>query len=518
MDFTMAAIVAALATIFLLLPFIYNLLFERGASQKPPQAGGAWPIIGHLHQLAAPQPTYKILADMADKYGPIFRLRLGAHQFVVVSDSGIAKQCFTTNDRALAGRPKAIASEIMGYNHAMFGLVPYGQYWRYVRKVVMLELLSNRRLEVLGRVLETGIRSFTQDIHRTWLRDKNESEDIKLDMKELFGKLIMDIMIQMLFGQRPEEERRRTVVTVKKFYDLLGASALGDFVPWLRWLDIGGHEKAMKETAKEMDTIMESWLQQHKRKRNTKSEEEEQDFMDGLLSSFHGADGDDKNIPKDFGADTIVKATCTSVLLAGMDTTAVTLTWALSLVLNNYSVLEKIRAELDIHVGRERHVNLSDLSNFTYLQAVVKETLRLYPAGPLLVPHESIDDCMVDGYTILKGTRLLVNAAKIHRDPNFWSDPNMFRPERFLNEHNEIDVKGNHFELIPFGSGRRMCPGISLALQIVELTLASLIHNFNLKRVSNEPIDMTESFGLTIMKKSPLCALFTPCLSSHLYC
>nr|GMD77037.1 cytochrome P450 CYP82D47-like [Ipomoea batatas] len=465
MDFTLPAIVAALATIFLLLPFIYNLLFERGSSQKPPQAGGAWPIIGHLHQLASPQPTYKILADMADKYGPIFRLRLGAHQFVVVSDSRIAKQCFTTNDRALAGRPKAIASEIMGYNHAMFGLVPYGQYWRYVRKVVMLELLSNRRLEVLGRVLKSGIKSFTQDIHRTWLRDKNESEDIKLDMKELFGKLIMDIMIQMLFGQRPEEERRRTVVTVKRLYDLLGASPLGDFVPWLRCFE------------------------------------------------------DDKdNIPKDFDADTIVKATCTSVLLAGMDTTAITLTWALSLVLNNYSVLEKIRAELDIYVGRERHVNLSDLSNFTYLHAVVKETLRLYPAGPLLVPHESIDDCVVDGYTILKGTRLLVNAAKIHRDLNFWSNPDVFQLERFLNEHKEIDVKGNHFELIPFGSGRRMCPGISLALQIVELTLASLIHNFNLKRISNEPIDMTESFGLTIMKKTPLYALFTPCLSSHLYC
>nr|GLL33637.1 cytochrome P450 CYP82D47-like [Ipomoea trifida] len=125
-----------------------------------------------------------------------------------------------------------------------------------------------------------------------------------------------------------------------------------------------------------------------------------------------------------------------------MDTTAITLTWALSLVLNNYSVLEKIRAELDIYVGRERHVNISDLSSFTYLHAVVKDTLRLYPAGPLLVPHESIDDCVVDGYTILKGTRLLVNAAKIHRDLNFWSDPDVFQPERFLNKHKEIDVKG----------------------------------------------------------------------------
>ncbi|XP_019155288.1 PREDICTED: cytochrome P450 CYP82D47-like [Ipomoea nil] len=136
----------------------------------------------------------------------------------------------------------------------------------------------------------------------------------------------------------------------------MGVTLVGDYLPWLRWLDIGGHEKAMKKTAKEMDTIMESWLQQHKRKRNiTKSkeeleEEEEEDFMDGLLSSFE----DDKdNIPKDFDADTIVKATCMAVLLAATDTTTVTLTWAISLVLNNYSVLEKIRVELDTHVGRE---------------------------------------------------------------------------------------------------------------------------------------------------------------------
>ncbi|XP_031098943.1 cytochrome P450 CYP82D47-like [Ipomoea triloba] len=518
MDFSLQAIVAALATSFLLLTFLYNLLCHKGtsSSQEPPEAGGAWPIIGHLHLLSAARPTFKILSDMADKYGPIFRLRLCAQQVLVVSDSRIAKQCFTTNDRALAGRPKAIASEIMGYNYAIVGLRPYGHYWRYVRKVIMLQLLSTPRLEVFGRVLESGVRSFTQDIYKSWLKDRNKngSEDVKVDMKEWSAKLIMDVTMQMLFGQRYEEEGSRTVVvTVRRFFELMGVTLVGDYLPWLRWLDIGGHEKAMKETAKEMDTIMESWLQDHKTKRNTKSKEEE-DFMDGLLSSFE----DDKdNIPKDFDADTIVKATCIAVLLAATDTTTVTLTWAISLVLNNYSVLEKIRVELDTLVGRERDVNKFDLNNLTYLQAVVKETLRLYPAGPLLLPHESIDDCMVDGYHISKGVRMLMNVSKIHRDPRFWSDPNVFRQERFLSEHKDIDVKGNHFELIPFGSGRRMYPGISLALQILELALASLIHNFNLNRISDEPIDMTESVGLTIMKKTPLYALLTPRLSSHLY-
>ncbi|XP_019155269.1 PREDICTED: cytochrome P450 CYP82D47-like [Ipomoea nil] len=518
MDFTVPALVAALVATLLSLTFLYNQLFHQRSNQKPPEAGGAWPIIGHLHLLTGHRSPFKVLTDMADKYGPIFQLRLGAHQVLVVSDSQIAKECFTTNDRTLAGRPNAIATETMGYNYSMFGLAPYGQYWRHVRKVVVLELLSNRRLDGLRRVWESGVRSFTQDIHQSWLRDKNnESEDVKLEMKEWFGKLIMGVMMQMLFGQRYEEEGNRTVVTtVRRFIDLLGEPVVGDFVPWLRWLDIGGHEKGMKETAKEMDSLMEGWLQEHKRKRNTKSKEEE-DFMDGLLSSFHG-DGDDKDIPEHFDADTIVKATCMGVLSAATDTIIVTLTWALSLVLNNYSVLKNIRVELDIYVGKERHVNQFDLNNLTYLRAVVKETLRLYPAAPLLLPHESTDDCVVNGYKIRKGTRILVNVSKIHRDPKIWSDPNAFRPERFLmSEHKEIDVKGNHFELIPFGSGRRICPGISLALQVVELTLASLIHGYDLKRISDELIDMTESGGLVNMKATPLYVFLSPSLPSHLY-
>ncbi|XP_031098863.1 cytochrome P450 CYP82D47-like [Ipomoea triloba] len=526
MDFTLPAIiVATLATtcLLLIITFIYNLVFHKGSTQKPPEAGGAWPIIGHLHLLAAPRPTFKILADMADKYGPIFRIRLGTQQVLVVSDSRIAKECFTTNDRALAGRPKALASEIIGYNYAMFGLCPYGDYWRHVRKVVVLQLLSNRRREALMQVWDSGVRSFAQEIYRSWASKMfgptlNLDNVVKLDMKEMFGELLMDVTMQTLFGQQYEEEGSRTVVrTASRLFNLLGVPVVGDYLPWLRWVDIGGHEKTLKETAKKMDSIVEGWLQEHKRKRNTKSKEEE-DFMDGLINSFHGDDGDHKDdIPKDFDADTIVKSTCMGMLFAGTDTTTIALTWALSLILNNSSVLEKIRAELDVHVGRERHVNQFDLNNLIYLQAVVKETLRLYTPGPLLLPHECIDDCVVNGYNIQKGTRLLVNVSMIHRDPDFWSDPDVFRPERFLNECKDIDVRGNHFELIPFGSGRRVCPAISLALQVMELVLACLIHDFDLKRISDEPIDMKEMVGMTNKKATPLHVFLTPRLPSHLY-
>lgn len=185
------------------------------------------------------------------------------------------------------------------------------------------------------------------------------------------------------------------------------------------------------------------------------------------------------------------------ILTGGLETTPATLTWALSLLLNNPEALKTVQDELDVYVGRERFVEESDIGNLVYLQAVIKETLRLHPPSPISATHESMDDCIVAGYNIPKGTRLMVNLWKLHRDPNVWSDPNQFRPERFLTSQKDIDFKGQHYEFLPFGSGRRMCPGVSFALQSLYLTLASLIQGFHLAKPSQEPIDVTESFTLS---------------------
>ncbi|XP_031098238.1 xanthotoxin 5-hydroxylase CYP82C4-like [Ipomoea triloba] len=231
-------------------------------------------------------------------------------------------------------------------------------------------------------------------------------------------------MLHLLFGKRYEEVGSGVTATFRRTFELLGMSIVGDFLPWLRWLDIGG-------------------------------------------LYWHAA-----------GTD---------------DTTSTMLTWGLSLILNNDNVLEKIQGELDNIVRRERHVNESDLGNLTYFQAVIKETsFRLYPPGPLLIPHEAMEDCKINGYHVFKGTRVMINVSKIQRDPNFWVDPDAFKPERFLMEHKDIDLRGNHFDLIPFGIGRRICPGMSLALQSMQLGLAAVIHSFDIKRCSDEPIDMTD--------------------------
>ncbi|KAG5613208.1 hypothetical protein H5410_024489 [Solanum commersonii] len=242
------------------------------------------PVIGHLHLFSGSNLPHKTFGLLAVKYGPIFTVKFGAHQALVVNDRKIAQDCFTTNDKALASRPKALAVELLGYNYAIFGLGPYGPYWREMKKIVVLELLSNHRVQII-------------------------------EMKQWFENLAMTIIIRMLFGKEhdfEEGKRARNVMTI--FFKLLGAFVVADFIPSLRWLDIEGYEKEMKKNAKEIDYILEKWLVEHKKKRSCgeNKSEDDKDFMDIMLSLFEDAMDEDL---AGFDADTIIKSTCLVSLL-----------------------------------------------------------------------------------------------------------------------------------------------------------------------------------------------------------
>ncbi|XP_076940424.1 cytochrome P450 CYP82D47-like [Bidens hawaiensis] len=483
-----------------------------------PQAKGARPIIGHLHLLGGSRLPQHVLGDMADQHGPVFTIKLGVRNVLVVSSGEVAKECFTTNDRVFASRPKSKAAEIMGYNYALFGIAPYGDYWRKVRKIITLEILSQKRVEMLGHVRVSEVRASVMDIYDTWLMNKdNEGSDnmVKVDMKQWFGNLVFNVIVRIISGKRfqiNDEEGVRFQNAVRRFVELFGAFVVSDFIPFTGSLDLGGYEKEMKVVSTEMDNIIEGWLK--KRKSEPQPQERDQVFMDVLISVLQDASKEDFD---GYDHDTIIKATCLTIIVAASDTTAVTLTWALSLLLNNPKALKTAQEEIDEHVGKGRLVDESDLRNLVYLDAIIKETLRLYPAAPLSLPHESMEDCIVNGYNIPKGTRLLANLWKIHRDPNIWSNPCEFKPERFLTSQKDIDLKGKHYELLPFGSGRRMCPGVSFALQVLPLTLANVIHQFVIHKPSNEPIDMSESLGITTIKATPLEVLLAPRLSLKMY-
>ncbi|XP_020250416.1 cytochrome P450 CYP82D47-like [Asparagus officinalis] len=475
------------------LVFFCNLwigrLLRKKSSMKQyteaPQPSGALPVIGHLHLLKGPKPLAQVLGDMADKCGPVFMLRLGQRRMLVVNNEEGARDCLSTNDKALASRPAYAAGRHMGYDNAVLGFAPYGPYWRLMRKISTIELLSNTRLEMLKHVRSMEVDMFMKELHGMWV--KNKQRPIKVDMKQLLGDLAYNIIVNMVAGKRyfgstvyASDEALRFRRAVTQFFKLLTAFVPSDMFPFLKWVYVNGNETAMRSAAQDMDSLMSNLIEEHRQRRTSQKANDDCDFIDVMLSTM-----EDVQHPE-MDPDKAIKATSLAMIFGGTDNTIKSMVHTLAALLDNTHVLEKVQEELDAVVGKNRLVEESDIKNLVYLQAVIKEAFRLYPAATVIVPHVAIEDCQIQGYHIPVGTQVLVNIWKLQRDPNAWSDPYRFKPERFLSR-SSIDVRGQHFELIPFGSGRRACPGISFSLQVMHLTLARLIQGFKFQVRGNAP-------------------------------
>ncbi|XP_028776907.1 cytochrome P450 CYP82D47 [Neltuma alba] len=518
---TLAAISVILLSLFLWIRSQKNSPNHTSKGKLAPEPAGALPLLGHLHLLGAQAPLAHTLASFADKYGPIFTIRLGAFPALVVSSQDAIKECFTTNDKILACRPKSSQGIYLNYNYASFGSAPDGPYWRKLRKLVMLELLSARRVESLKYVYESEIDVFIGDLYSYGDGDNNNKR--KVVISEWLERLTLNIITRMIAGKRyfgnsqdvDDEEARRVVKLIKDFMHISGEFVPSDLIPFLRWFPGEGKVlRSMKKMASDLDSLASSWVEEHRVKKK-ESNSEKQDFIDFMLSVI---EEDDSTLGHT--RDAIIKANILSLILAGADTTSINLTWMLALLLNNKHVLKRAQEEIDHHVGKQRWVQTSDTKNLTYLEAIFKETLRLYPAGPLLIPHEATQDCYISGYYVPKGTRVLANVWKLHRDPTIWSQSEKFMPERFITENNnngEIDHGEGyaHFQYLPFGSGRRACPGSNLAAQVSVLTLARLLQGFELEVY--EKVDMKEGTSITLPKATPLQVILTPRLSPRLY-
>ncbi|XP_071904490.1 xanthotoxin 5-hydroxylase CYP82C4-like [Coffea arabica] len=489
-----------------------------------PEAPGALPFIGHLHHLGGQLPLARILGSMADKYGPTFSLRLGSRPAIVVSSWEMVKECFTMNDKTFASRPNTAVAKYMGNNNAIFALAPYGPYWRDVRKMVTLELLTNQRLEKLKHVRASEFDKWIRDLYS--LCSKNDRPDVdvptKVVLNEWFELLTFNLILRMLVGRpfstssqgNDNSEDRRLKEAIKKMLYLGGVFVFSDVIPWIEWLDIGGHIKSMKKAGKELDEVLGQWLQEHiqKAKQSHPESEAVHDFMDVMLSTIPET-GEISGHKR----DAIIKSTTATLIMTGSESTAETLIWALSLLLNHPNILKIAQNELDVQVGKQRWIEEADIKNLSFLQAIVKETFRLYPPGPLSGPREATEDCYLGNFFVPKGARLIVNLWKLHRDPRIWSDPLEFKPERFLNSHANISLKGQSFEYIPFSSGRRMCPAVNYGMNVVQLTLARMLQAFDIATPMGMPVDMGEGLGVALPKLKPLEVLLTPRLPVELY-
>ncbi|CAL5376776.1 unnamed protein product [Camellia sinensis] len=333
--------------------------------------------------------------------------------------------------------------------------------------------------------------------------------------------MTLSVMSRIVLGKKyiSESLREKSVLRVEEFQEMLdelfflnGVVNVGDWIPWIDFLDLQGYVKQMKALSKKFERFHDLVLGEHIARKEEEKDFVAKDMVDVLLQLL-----DDPNLEIKLNGDS-VKAFILDLIAGGTDTSAITLEWAMSELLKKPDLINKATKELDRVIGRERWVEEKDFPQLPYLDAIVKETMRLHPVVVLLAPHLALEDCKVAGYDIRKGTRVFINTWSMGRDPTIWDAPEEFCPERFLGK--EIDVRGQSFELLPFGSGRRMCPGYSLGLKMIRSSLANMLHGFSWKLPDNlktEDLGMEEVFGLTTLRKTPLVAVVEPRLSGRLY-
>eukprot|EP01018_Ginkgo_biloba_P005069 Gb_27806 [translate_table: standard] len=466
---------------------------------KLPPGPRPLPIIGNLHMLG--KLPHRKLRELSKKYGPIMFLRLGSVPTVVASTPEMAKEFLKTHDLIFASRPATCQGKYVVYNSTDLGFAPYGPYWRKMRKVCVLELLSSKRIESMKFIREEEIAVMRESI----MKQCGVNGSNPVNVSKVVSTFVTDIICRMTFGRKYSGETlkdsRGFKTMIHEVFYVASANNIGDFIPYLEWMDLQGLRRRQKHIHKVFDDFFENIIQEHVENKIRGH----RDFVDVMLQL-----SEDNTMDIKITRDNI-KAVIFDMLAAGTDTSSATLEWAMSELLLNPSMMKKAQDELQSVVGLNRMVEESDLPQLDSFQFVLKETLRLHPPGPLLIPHEAREDCIVAGYTIPKKARILVNAFAVGTDPNSWEDAEKFKPERFIGS--PIDIKGQNFEALPFGSGRRACPAQSLGTIVVEYALATLLHCFDWRLpdgMKAEDLSMTEEFGLSTPRAVHLLAVPTP--------
>ncbi|KAL0333945.1 UNVERIFIED_CONTAM: cytochrome [Sesamum angustifolium] len=458
--------------------FLLSLVFKFSSKAKrklPPSPAPALPVLGHLHFLKF--PLHRTLHKLSQQLGPILSLRFGNRLMVVVSSPAVVEECFTKNDIVLANRPRFIIGKYIGYNYTTLVGSPYGEHWRNLRRLTAVEIFSTARLNVFQSIRHDESKLLLKQLY-----GKSCQDFARVELRSMLSELTFNVIMRMVAGKRyfgedeENDEAKQFREIIDQVFTLGGVSNPGDFIPVFRWIDYKGYEKTLMRVTEKMDAFLQGLIDEHKRDKSRNT------MIDHLLSL-------QESDPE------IIMV----MLIAGTDTSAVTIEWAMSALLNHPEKLDKARVEIDNLIGNNHLVNESDLPKLPYLQNIILETFRLFPAAPLLVPHEASGDCTLGGYDIPRGTIILVNAWAIHRDPLVWNDPTSFIPERFEGAGEVGPTK-----LLPFGMGRRSCPGNGLANRVVGLALASLIQCFEWQRVDNALVDLTEGKGLSMPKLIPL--------------
>ncbi|MED6131654.1 hypothetical protein PIB30_011505 [Stylosanthes scabra] len=434
------------------------------------------------------------LSKLAKIHGPIMSMQLGQKTSIVVSSVEMAKEVLLTHDNLLSNRPIPQSVSVLNHENYSFAFIPISALWREMRKLCNTELLSHKNLDDSQHVRRHKMQELLSDVHRS--SQIGEAIDIgTLGFKATLNLLSNTIFsIDLVESTDAAGEFKDLVTDITK---LVGTPNLADFFPVLKTIDPQGINRRQAKNVRKVLDIFDRLINQRLKLREGNAFDSKNDMLDALLTISK----DNKMIDK-----TVIEHLFHDIFVAGTDTTVSTLEWAMTELVRNPQVMENAKKELGEIVGNnDVPIEESDISKLPYLQAVIKETLRLHPPVPFLLPRKAESDVDIVGYTIPKDAEIMVNVWNIGRDPTLWENPTLFSPERFIGS--DIDVKGRNFELAPFGGGRRICPGLQLANRMLYLMLGSLINSFDWKLedgMRSDHIDMTEKFGITLQKAKPL--------------
>ncbi|XP_024992904.1 cytochrome P450 76AD1-like [Cynara cardunculus var. scolymus] len=497
----------AYPTFFLSLSFLFTCIYAftvfRRRNSRLPAGPYPFPIVGNLLQLG--DKPHRSLASLSKLYGPLMSLKLGCITTIVVSSPDIVKEFFHTHDITFSSRSVPSTGGVVDHHKYSIAWLPVGDQWRRLRRVTKEYLYSVQRLEASELVLGKKVQELLDHVNQCCAREEPINMGVVVFTTTL--NIFSNFLFSLDFAQYDSVLSQEFNDAIRGLMEVAGTPNLADFFPMLKLFDPQGLVRRGNVYGKRMLAIFDKIIDQRLHTRSNSSScdgvsSRKNDVLDSLL---------DINLNGESGSFNIndMKHWFLDLFVAGTDTTATTLEWAMAELIRNPDIMKAARLEVTKHMqSNNRNIQESDITRLPYLQAIVKETLRLHPPVPLLVPHKAIHDVDVQGFIVPKNAQILCNVWAMGRDPNVWSNPEMFMPERFLEV--EIDYKGHDFKFIPFGTGRRICPGLNFAHRMLHIIIGSLIHKFDWKldgNVSALDMDMEEKFGLTMPKSVPLMAI-----------
>lgn len=489
-----------------ILVLVFSVLFVHSVTKKklnlPPSPKGRMPIIGHLHMMDDNEAAHRTFARISEQNGELTMIYMGSRPTLLVATAAMAEQVLKHNDQAFASRPFLTAGKTLGFDFKSIVFAPFGNYYKRLRRIYTVELLSPKRVTLSQSLRQIEVK------HVMELVLADYKAGVPVNMTSKLQEMGIDNLVRMIFAKPhmgateclTRDEMYILKGVVKEAVNLAGHIYAGDFIPLLDIYDFTGHKAKTQKLAAKMLKIATSLIEKHKSPEGPSMDADKLNLVDILLSQT----GDDK-LP-----DHALAGILFDFIIAGSDTTSVSIEWAIAELLHYPHYMKRAQDELDAVVGKDRLVDEQDIKNMPFVQACVKELFRLHPAAPLGIPHFNLEATNLAGYDIPARTTVMINLWSIGRDPAHWSNPLEFNPDRFLNT--DITMMGRDFQLIPFSVGRRQCPGAQLGLAVVQLSVASLIHAFDWSTYNQKPeeIDMREKPGLVTPRMTDLIVKAVP--------